>query len=179
MPESSREKDGDREGEDEEESERDSEENEDDDEEYRMVEMEAYHAEAQQGWEPERSAATVTIIDPDAEATNPGEETFRLRGGAEETLDQRPRNVKFGGHAGEPFSDEGEGQFEMYAQKLGQTDNPFAPFSSQLEWEIARWGKMRGPSSTALTELLSIDRVSQQLDHVSRCFDSLASYQGC
>ena len=33
------------------------------------------------------------------------------------------------------------------------------PFSSKLDWEVARWGKKRGPGSTALTELLEIDGV--------------------
>lgn len=37
--------------------------------------------------------------------------------------------------------------------------NPWAPFASQLDWEVARWAKLRGPSSTALTELLKIPEV--------------------
>ena len=37
--------------------------------------------------------------------------------------------------------------------------NPFAPFLSKMEWEIARWVKLRGPGSTAFSELISIDGV--------------------
>lgn len=37
--------------------------------------------------------------------------------------------------------------------------NLWAPFASQLDWEVARWAKLRGPSSTALTELLKIPEV--------------------
>jgi hypothetical protein len=39
--------------------------------------------------------------------------------------------------------------------------NPYAPFTSKLDWEIARWAKLRGPSSTATSELLKIAGVSQ------------------
>jgi hypothetical protein len=38
--------------------------------------------------------------------------------------------------------------------------NPYAPFLSRTDWEIAKWGKLRGPSSTAFTELLEIPGVS-------------------
>jgi len=36
----------------------------------------------------------------------------------------------------------------------------WAPFKSRIDWEVARWAKLRGPSSTAFSELLSIDGVS-------------------
>ena len=39
-------------------------------------------------------------------------------------------------------------------------DNPFAPFASKMDWEVARWAKMRGPGSTAVSELLKIENVS-------------------
>ena len=42
----------------------------------------------------------------------------------------------------------------------GDTDNPWAPFKGKMDWEIARWAKLRGPGSTAVSELLSIDGVS-------------------
>jgi hypothetical protein len=38
--------------------------------------------------------------------------------------------------------------------------NPYAPFLFRTDWEIAKWGKLRGPSSTAFTELLEIPGVS-------------------
>ncbi|KAJ3784310.1 hypothetical protein GGU10DRAFT_376833 [Lentinula aff. detonsa] len=41
--------------------------------------------------------------------------------------------------------------------------NPWAPFESEIDWNIARWAKMCGPSSTALTELLAIDGVCDKL----------------
>lgn len=36
---------------------------------------------------------------------------------------------------------------------------PWTPFISEIDWEVARWAKLRGPSSTALTELLKIPQV--------------------
>jgi hypothetical protein len=36
----------------------------------------------------------------------------------------------------------------------------YALFSSKLEWEIARWAKTCGPSSTAVSNLLGIKGVS-------------------
>jgi hypothetical protein len=38
--------------------------------------------------------------------------------------------------------------------------NMYAPFKSKLDWDFARWAKLRGPSSTAINELLKIDGVS-------------------
>ena len=38
-------------------------------------------------------------------------------------------------------------------------DSPWAPFRSQLDWEVARWAKLRGLTSTAVAELLAIPGV--------------------
>jgi hypothetical protein len=38
-------------------------------------------------------------------------------------------------------------------------DSPWAPFDSELDWKVARWVKMRGQTSTAVTELLAIPGV--------------------
>ena len=38
-------------------------------------------------------------------------------------------------------------------------DSQWAPFRSQCDWEFARWAKMRGPTLTAVTELLAIPKV--------------------
>ncbi|KAJ7157665.1 hypothetical protein C8R43DRAFT_1183066 [Mycena crocata] len=42
-------------------------------------------------------------------------------------------------------------------------DNPWAPFKSQIDWQIARWAKVRGSTSTAFTDLLSINGVTEAL----------------
>lgn len=56
--------------------------------------------------------------------------------------------------------------YTEYSCALGVGDNTvnkWAPFSTSMEWEIARWAKLRGPSSTALSELLKIDGVCQMI----------------
>ncbi|TFK59866.1 hypothetical protein BDN72DRAFT_872993 [Pluteus cervinus] len=42
-------------------------------------------------------------------------------------------------------------------------ENPWAPFNSRMEWEIARWAKLRGLGSTAFSDLLSIPGVKESL----------------
>ncbi|KAK2459560.1 hypothetical protein APHAL10511_008417 [Amanita phalloides] len=44
----------------------------------------------------------------------------------------------------------------IYQQQLG-SDAECVPFKSQLDWEIVRWAKLHGPSSSAITELLKIE----------------------
>ncbi|KAF8715292.1 hypothetical protein AX14_012641 [Amanita brunnescens Koide BX004] len=46
---------------------------------------------------------------------------------------------------------------------MGNADNIYAPFCSKMDWEIARWAKVHGPSSTAVSELLAIDGLSKKL----------------
>jgi len=52
---------------------------------------------------------------------------------------------------------------EAYAKSVNNMHNPWAPFSSQMDWEIAQWAKLRGPGSTALSDLLKINGVGTQL----------------
>ncbi|KAI0087258.1 hypothetical protein BDY19DRAFT_893576, partial [Irpex rosettiformis] len=42
--------------------------------------------------------------------------------------------------------------------------NPYAPFVSQIDWKVARWAKLRGQGSTAMTELLSIPGLHSTLN---------------
>ncbi|TFK58772.1 hypothetical protein BDN72DRAFT_727464, partial [Pluteus cervinus] len=50
-----------------------------------------------------------------------------------------------------------------YQESLADSENPYAPFCSKLEWEIAQWAKTRGPGSTAFTDLLAIEGVAEAL----------------
>ncbi|KAG1853124.1 hypothetical protein F4604DRAFT_1933418 [Suillus subluteus] len=45
----------------------------------------------------------------------------------------------------------------------GSGTNVYAPFTSKLDWEMARWAKLQGPSSTAFSELVSIEGLSDTL----------------
>ncbi|THG93027.1 hypothetical protein EW026_g8086 [Hermanssonia centrifuga] len=57
--------------------------------------------------------------------------------------------------------------YGLYEAKLHDVDDDpgkeYAPFASRLDWEVARWAKLRGPGSTALSDLLSIDGVHKKL----------------
>ena len=56
-----------------------------------------------------------------------------------------------------PGMEHGLSVYETTCESLG--DSLWAPFRSQCDWEFARWAKMRGPTSTAVTELLAIPEV--------------------
>jgi hypothetical protein len=49
--------------------------------------------------------------------------------------------------------------FAVYGSGLSSNEE-YAPFCSKIDWDIARWAKLRGPSSAAVSELLEIDEVS-------------------
>ena len=63
------------------------------------------------------------------------------------------------GRAGAPVEDRDIPAQLYYQNELHNRDNPFAPFTSKIDWEIARWAKTRNISSSALTDLLSIEGV--------------------
>ncbi|KAG1894665.1 uncharacterized protein F5891DRAFT_1254818 [Suillus fuscotomentosus] len=51
-----------------------------------------------------------------------------------------------------------------HAQLNGlSADNIYAPFASKLDWEMARWEKLRGSSSTAFSELVSIEGLGEKI----------------
>ena len=62
--------------------------------------------------------------------------------------------------AGKPLSD--SQSHHLYSNESG-IRNPYSPFKDRLNWEIARWAKLRGPGSTACSELLSIPGVQEAL----------------
>ncbi|KAJ7483092.1 hypothetical protein B0H11DRAFT_2417306 [Mycena galericulata] len=66
------------------------------------------------------------------------------------------------GDAGAPLC-QGQAGYERYKAGLGDPSNVWVPFTSKLEWELARWAKLRGPGSTAFTDLLMISGVTERL----------------
>jgi hypothetical protein len=58
------------------------------------------------------------------------------------------------GRPGAPIP--GRPQGDPQAASVG---SQWAPFQSQLDWDVARWVKLRGGSSTAVSELLAIPGV--------------------
>ena len=122
--------------------------------------------------EPERLPPSESFLScPSADDVNLDEtdlttkgKASRLRGGAEEVLQKRPFIVKFTkGRAGATYTNkcvDGDNLNVSYTRNIGNAENSYSPFSSKLEWEIAHWAKMRGPSSTAFDELIKIEGVS-------------------
>lgn len=82
---------------------------------------------------------------------------WRLRGGFEESLKSDPFVVKFPGKAHMVNEDT---DLDTETHQDDPPDN-FAPFLSKLDWEVARWAKLRGPGSTAFSELMGIEGVSR------------------
>ncbi|KAN0139940.1 hypothetical protein V8E53_002245 [Lactarius tabidus] len=68
------------------------------------------------------------------------------------------------GAAGAPISDLGHTvpDYQALQDNLG-LENIWYPFRSQCDWDFARWAKNRGPSSTAITKLLVIEGVVENL----------------
>ncbi|KAF8342437.1 hypothetical protein F5887DRAFT_1283804 [Amanita rubescens] len=52
--------------------------------------------------------------------------------------------------------------YTKYQEQL-KGDSVYAPFASKLDWEVARWAKLRGPSSSALDELFKIEGFAEAL----------------
>ncbi len=130
------------------------------------------------GWEPARSPSP-SGSSPAQEETrgstalhtveaNPNE---RLR--VEEALQRPIQRVLFPiTSAGTPIEDRCNDTAAMAGYRLYETQlhpdtatdhnrekDMYAPFASKLDWETARWAKLRGPGSTAFTDLLRIDGV--------------------
>lgn len=115
--------------------------------------------------EPIRPSVDLAVDQDEKEDLPQKPSIFRLRGGYEEPLKNDPFVVKFGGMAGRPCTVSEEEEMDAATTTNGVASdleaNPFAPFLSQMDWEIARWAKLRGPGSTAFSELISIDGVSK------------------
>ena len=80
-----------------------------------------------------------------------------------------------GSQAGEVCS-EGITVMQEYENALGgPSDNPYSLFSSQIDWELAKWAKLCGPSATSFTELLNIDGVSVVNEPLSFIISLLSS----
>ncbi|CDO75782.1 hypothetical protein BN946_scf184792.g4 [Trametes cinnabarina] len=89
-------------------------------------------------------------------------------------LRREPEHVThFGGLAGAPVhSDPSEPSelfpltsgYKTYGDNVeGSRDNQYAPFRSELDWQIAQWAKMRSPTSNAFSELLAIKGLVEAL----------------
>jgi hypothetical protein len=121
-------------------------------------------------WEPPPSSRPVSPIqadfDVDDNELNPAPSANQRH-----TMESRFRSPRFvvtfhdkylGAKAGMPTG-HGTNSYLGYDATILRARTPWAPFISKMDWEIARWAKLRGPGSTAFSELLSIDGVGFQL----------------
>ncbi|KAJ6580141.1 hypothetical protein DFH09DRAFT_912800 [Mycena vulgaris] len=125
------------------------------------------------GYEPPRQAA----VDEDIEMSDPRKENEPVpktaapskaaRKAAEDRFHHTPIIEKYpGGLAGKPLSAIRVPTAEkMYESSLlnSTAANPYAPFNSKLDWEVAKWAKLRGAGSTAFSDLLNLDGVRSSL----------------
>ena len=73
----------------------------------------------------------------------------------------KPTIVHFPGNRAGEVCLKGIMPMQEYENALGgPSKNPYSPFTSRIDWELAKWAKLRGPSATSFTELLNIDGVS-------------------
>ena len=104
--------------------------------------------------------ARVTIEDmPDED--DPAFHDTDARSRMEDELDSEIIYYQEFPNAGKVYRTDGEVHRAYSESKMGQhLDNPFHPFASQLDWEIARWANEDGPGQAAFTRLLNIDGMS-------------------
>jgi hypothetical protein len=145
----------------------DDSEDEDDDPQTRDAQA-AADARVSDGWEPPRPASNNSGEDtampaPDTETPPPARLPRKI---AEDRFHQEPIVDKYPGlGAGAPISAELAASAEKtYSDILGESPNPYAPFTSKIDWEVARWAKLRGSGSTAFTDLLQIAGVGGHFD---------------
>jgi hypothetical protein len=64
------------------------------------------------------------------------------------------------GNPGMPIPEKPQGSSVYDSWEATSMGSPWAPFQSELDWNVARWVKMCGRTSSAVTELLGIPGVS-------------------
>jgi hypothetical protein len=123
-------------------------------------------AELESGWEPHREgAAIVSEADdaPEEPITEHTDQSSQARKSAEERLESDPFVVRYSSCY--PHSRCGavkESQHtadQQYSSAINDASNLWAPFSSEIDWKVAKWAKLRGAGSTAFSELLAINGV--------------------
>jgi hypothetical protein len=119
-------------------------------------------------WEPNREGESdeeVEVVNVEErlpgthfEGTPIPETTQRFK--IEDRLRHPPFVVQFPGPAGRPLADRNSENADIrYRRELGPGSSFWQPFVSQIDWEVGRWAKLRGPSSNAFNELLKIPGV--------------------
>ncbi|KAH8989509.1 hypothetical protein EDB86DRAFT_3245193 [Lactarius hatsudake] len=109
---------------------------------------------------PSPKAATSSGADRTTPRMAADDNTLQRRGEVGPVLERHPKVTRYpGGNAGVAHSKTNMTENQKYKTKIGDASqsNPYAPFASSLDWQIAKWAKLRGPSSTAFTEMMAIE----------------------
>lgn len=125
-------------------------------------EEEDHDAEVENGWERPADPVLRDIdMDEFEESDVLSQSHAAERQEAEKVLGRQPTIEKFPRrHAGAPILHSGTTAFESYNNALQGADNVWAPFVSRIDYEVAKWAKLRGSGSTAFSELLAVEGVS-------------------
>lgn len=140
----------------------------DEDSEEEQAAAAAEAAEIESGWEPRREGAAIVSGEGDApeDPSADLEDTDQFswaRKAAEKRLECDPFVVQYSSCY--PRSQcgaikESQAQHtadQQYSSAINDTSNPWAPFSSEIDWKVAKWAKLRGAGSTAFSDLLAIN----------------------
>jgi hypothetical protein len=132
---------------------------------------------------PEQPEEDMDIDEPksDQDLEDDLYQAWEVRWAAEEAFRKTPIVEVFPlSKAGAPITNiQDTPGYDSYKTCLNDSDNPWDPFLSQLDWELAYWAKRCGPSATAFTALLKIEgvRISVNADRCGLylCLYSFAS----
>ncbi|KAG2029427.1 hypothetical protein BDR03DRAFT_1018401 [Suillus americanus] len=121
----------------------------------------AHDAELEHGWEFPADPISLDIDSADLEDIEP-RHTERQQ--AEAPLGQCPTIEEFPRRgAGAPLHCAGTTAFKSYKDKLPHSENLWAPFTSRIDYEVAKWAKLHGAGSMAFSDLLAIDGLHDAL----------------
>lgn len=86
----------------------------------------------------------------------------------QEESQEEPTIVHFPGRRAGEVCSKGIMRMEECENALGgPSENAYSPFASRIDWELAKWAKLRGPSATSFTEMLNISGVSGRVNSFS------------
>ncbi|KAI0350324.1 hypothetical protein OH77DRAFT_1593589, partial [Trametes cingulata] len=126
------------------------------------AEYDADNHKYERGWEPPPRAMHLDTAEAAGEPVEEDTPDRAAQSRAHEHLRSKTFAVPFpGARAGAPTSQRRErSAYETFQRHIDSANrNPYAPFTSRIDWEVARWAKMRGPGSTAVSELLQIENL--------------------
>jgi len=138
------------------------------------AEQRLFEMELEDSWEPDRGPDMPQVHDAvhlDSESDDEDRSVIQdvllaeQRLLAEERADSHPQIVRYSetyplSRAGYVVASTGTSSDTVYTSSVNGQQNLWAPFTSEIDWKVARWAKLRGAGSTAFSDLLAIDGVS-------------------